>query len=1360
MSSHRNDLSTPVVLHNGTSFWRVKVDGLTVVTFRGKGHGDDGGRRYSKTFVSHEEALVWAIDSIAARTAEGYHHRQNHNHIPSSSTSATSASADVNDSNMKPTSLQCDKDKHAANVNNDKNVFLPCRSGRKRNVSSLYFPDPSTSAKPTEAETETTRQKTSSSSSLAAPAITAATGRTPSVTSSLATSDKRIDSMQPVDPSIIRTLPSVSFSMPERGPEGPSDVVEEPPLKKVKRGMGGTKLVDTTTSLGVVDSASGLSGEILTNWGGGSGRGRAEVYDVMLVLVDMAKNHDKFIVIQLIDDVQQHGKYYVYERWGRTGMMGQSLTLEYARTKRDVAIQKFESIFLKKTGLEWDRATIDPPVTGKYRVVKQDYSRKQQMERSRKTNAELWLWQYWVDDGVDGKGVGWYNYDKQGSFLVEQLYSEFQTNTTWLSRRVVKSGTFSYLVDLSAMTQTNVDLPNGKTRRIRRSERSTEENGSVELNSNGIGNNADIDMRTIDDINMATSATVDKDQNNLLQQKQEAKIEGKEEEEETKKVYVMTDVEGEEKKQQRKRSLANGKLMLAAAAATTNMKFPGKTSTGASTVMATLGTGSIKSKPKSKPTPKSKPEHKVEPIPNAIVLPSIWSKLGQAKAKVKTKVKQEEHEIEAATPAAKSNNSNNNNKNYKKGDNAETNSSKIDVDSHCPNAVGYLVVGRRDATLNQTDITGKNNNNKYYRLQLLQRKDDDRKTGGNSNCSGASASGGGSRSRSAAGSGIGSGTFHVWTRWGRVGEVCGAQMKLLGPFSGIGAAEKVFNRKFREKTGIHWNDRTTRGPIQGKYELLTIDHSVHPVELLTSVGVSVGTDNNNKRKSEHVTKKKKKGASGIVQQYEVLECKSKLDNPTKELIELLFEENLYVDTLKEFDIDVRKMPLGKLTPEQINKGVNVLKEIERKLQSLDPCSSGLVESAQVTRAAVEGDAELKRLSSRFYTALPHDFGRRRPPVINNHELLQKSYDMCNVLHDVEKAKAMIHAAAVTEEDEKLETLAAAAAAATTTTTTMTRTTPQTENDEKNVMGRTRTKTRSQSKPKLYQQSQSQPKAQVVRCAKADVQYALLHADLTLLQEGDKELEMVRAAFEATKGGMWSGSGFGMFGMNFSFGFGGASGSGNTSGTNGHDIVQMFNVWRVNRHGEGARFRQMVNDMGKNEHKQNRNHQLLWHGSHIGCISAILLNGLRIQPHSSGRCGRGIYLASEHNKSLHYTRPAAASRVGCVFLAQAALGTVCETMTDRTDLTSAPQGFDSVKACGRQSPNPDEATVVTLHREQQHVNDNGGAVDGSDDQMDAVLVPTAKPVLVPRFQNSAFTQDEFVVYKEEQVRIRYIITVKF
>ena len=36
---------------------------------------------------------------------------------------------------------------------------------------------------------------------------------------------------------------------------------------------------------------------------------------------------------------------------------------------------------------------------------------------------------------------------------------------------------------------------------------------------------------------------------------------------------------------------------------------------------------------------------------------------------------------------------------------------------------------------------------------------------------------------------------------------------------------------------------------------------------------------------------------------------------------------------------------------------------------------------------------LTELTSRFYTLIPHDFGRQRPPVINNLELVREKMDM-------------------------------------------------------------------------------------------------------------------------------------------------------------------------------------------------------------------------------------------------------------------------------------------------------------------------------------------------------------------------------
>ena len=48
-----------------------------------------------------------------------------------------------------------------------------------------------------------------------------------------------------------------------------------------------------------------------------------------------------------------------------------------------------------------------------------------------------------------------------------------------------------------------------------------------------------------------------------------------------------------------------------------------------------------------------------------------------------------------------------------------------------------------------------------------------------------------------------------------------------------------------------------------------------------------------------------------------------------------------------------------------------------------------------------------------------------------------------------------------------------------------------------------------------------------------------------------------------------------------------------------------------------------------------NHRLLWHGTNVAVVVAILKSGLWIMPHSGGCVGKGIYFASENSKSAGY-----------------------------------------------------------------------------------------------------------------------------
>lgn len=53
------------------------------------------------------------------------------------------------------------------------------------------------------------------------------------------------------------------------------------------------------------------------------------------------------------------------------------------------------------------------------------------------------------------------------------------------------------------------------------------------------------------------------------------------------------------------------------------------------------------------------------------------------------------------------------------------------------------------------------------------------------------------------------------------------------------------------------------------------------------------------------------------------------------------------------------------------------------------------------------------------------------------------------------------------------------------------------------------------------------------------------------------------------------------------------------------------------------------------HSKLDNRRLLWHGTNVAVVAAILTSGLRIMPHSGGRVGKGIYFASENSKSVCY-----------------------------------------------------------------------------------------------------------------------------
>ena len=71
--------------------------------------------------------------------------------------------------------------------------------------------------------------------------------------------------------------------------------------------------------------------------------------------------------------------------------------------------------------------------------------------------------------------------------------------------------------------------------------------------------------------------------------------------------------------------------------------------------------------------------------------------------------------------------------------------------------------------------------------------------------------------------------------------------------------------------------------------------------------------------------------------------------------------------------DANKIPLGKLSKGTIARGFQALKDLSVLLNDTSAASR----------------AEVERLSNSYFSLIPHAFGRNRPPVIRDNDLLKK-----------------------------------------------------------------------------------------------------------------------------------------------------------------------------------------------------------------------------------------------------------------------------------------------------------------------------------------------------------------------------------
>lgn len=118
---------------------------------------------------------------------------------------------------------------------------------------------------------------------------------------------------------------------------------------------------------------------------------------------------------------------------------------------------------------------------------------------------------------------------------------------------------------------------------------------------------------------------------------------------------------------------------------------------------------------------------------------------------------------------------------------------------------------------------------------------------------------------------------------------------------------------------------------------------------------------------------------------EVLETviPTKLSPPVFQLMEMLFDLKQMEKQMLSCDLDLKQMPLGKISARQIRSAMTVLKDISKLISR-----NGSL-------------AKLRDASNKFYTLIPHGFSVNRPTIIDSLQVVNAKNEMLESLLNME-----------------------------------------------------------------------------------------------------------------------------------------------------------------------------------------------------------------------------------------------------------------------------------------------------------------------------------------------------------------------
>jgi poly [ADP-ribose] polymerase len=157
----------------------------------------------------------------------------------------------------------------------------------------------------------------------------------------------------------------------------------------------------------------------------------------------------------------------------------------------------------------------------------------------------------------------------------------------------------------------------------------------------------------------------------------------------------------------------------------------------------------------------------------------------------------------------------------------------------------------------------------------------------------------------------------------------------------------------------------------------------------------------------------------------------------------------------------------------------------------------------------------------------------------------------------------------------------------------------------------------------------------------------------------------------------------------------------------------------------------------------KNKTLLFHGTRVSNMIGILKNGLVVDPSKLGinvsitgkMFGMGLYFANSCSKSINYCDYTSSDNTACLFVSEVALGKMMkkEHADSRLSAANLPKQYNSTWGLG-----------ASTFAEYDVYDDN-------------TQIPRGK--LIKTNKHCDLQYDEFIVYHEEQISLRYIIQLK-